>query len=83
VCHIEAALALPQAVVSRHLAVLRNAGVVDPRRAGNWVHYSLATQADALCREQLQTLRRTFGRATLLREDVARVLKSKGPGACT
>ncbi|MCM8782085.1 MAG: metalloregulator ArsR/SmtB family transcription factor [Candidatus Omnitrophica bacterium] len=42
VCQIEAALNLPQAKVSRHLAVLRYAGLVRDRRDGLWVYYSLS-----------------------------------------
>ena len=34
-------LQIPQAVVSRHLALLRNRGVVKPRREGANVFYSL------------------------------------------
>ena len=34
-------LGAPQAVVSRHLAVLRNRGVVQPRREGKNIYYSL------------------------------------------
>jgi len=39
VCDIMAALNLPQSTVSRHLAYLRNAGLVDDRRQGIWMHY--------------------------------------------
>ena len=35
------ALGKPQAVISRHLAILRNRGVVKPRREGVNVYYSL------------------------------------------
>lgn len=42
VCHLTDALALPQSTVSRHLAVLRHAGLVDTRRDGKWIHYRLA-----------------------------------------
>ena len=34
-------LELPQAVVSRHLAILRGRGVVVPRREGTNIYYSL------------------------------------------
>lgn len=34
-------LQIPQAVASRHLALLRNRGVVKPRREGTNVYYSL------------------------------------------
>lgn len=36
------ALDIPQAVVSRQLSILRNSGVVVPRREGTSVYYSLA-----------------------------------------
>ncbi len=35
-------LVIPQAVVSRHLAILRDRGVVSSRRAGTSVYYRLA-----------------------------------------
>jgi ArsR family transcriptional regulator len=44
VCHIEDALSCPQSTVSRHLAVLRSAGIVQARREGAWVYYSLKQQ---------------------------------------
>jgi len=39
------ALAVPQYRASKHLRVLRDAGLVQDRRVGTWVHYSLAPQA--------------------------------------
>src|SRR5262249_8009399 len=41
VCHIHDSLALPQPTVSRHLAYLRRAGLVDVRRDGVWMHYQV------------------------------------------
>lgn len=41
VCDLVSALALPQPTVSRHLAQLRSCGLVQDRRAGQWVHYRL------------------------------------------
>jgi len=41
VCHLTDALDLPQSTVSRHLAVLRHAGLVETRREGKWIHYRL------------------------------------------
>ena len=35
------ALGLSQPKISRHLAYLRNAGIVDARRDGKWIHYSI------------------------------------------
>jgi ArsR family transcriptional regulator, arsenate/arsenite/antimonite-responsive transcriptional repressor len=42
VCHIHASLDVPQPTASRHLAYLRNAGLVEARREGIWMHYRLA-----------------------------------------
>ncbi len=42
VCDLMAILDLPQSTVSRHLATLRHAGLVEDRRQGVWMYYSLA-----------------------------------------
>ena len=41
VCDLMAALDLPQSTVSRHLAYLRNAGLVADERRGVWMFYRL------------------------------------------
>ena len=46
VCHIHDTLRLPQPTVSRHLAYLRRAGLVDVRRDGVWMHYQVARSLD-------------------------------------
>ena len=46
VCHIHDSLALPQPTVSRHLAYLRRAGLVDARRDGVWMHYRVTRSLD-------------------------------------
>ena len=48
VCHIHDTLRLPQPTVSRHLAYLRNSGLVDARRDGVWIHYRVSTSLDPL-----------------------------------
>jgi ArsR family transcriptional regulator len=48
VCHLHAALGLPQSTVSRHLAYLRKRGLVVGRKEGLWVHYRLAEPAGEL-----------------------------------
>jgi ArsR family transcriptional regulator len=47
VCYLIAILDEPQPKVSRHLAYLRRAGVVNARRDGKWMHYRLAPLAGA------------------------------------
>ena len=41
VCQLTEVLGLGQSKISRHLAHLRNAGLVSDRRQGLWIYYSL------------------------------------------
>jgi ArsR family transcriptional regulator len=82
VCHLQSALELTQPTVSRHMAVLRNAGVVEARREGSWVYYRLARQVDGAAETQLTSLVRQFGTMHALHRDIGRLLKVRGPGAC-
>lgn len=45
VCKIIEELDMTQPAVSHHLASLKNAGLVHPRKQGQWVHYSLCCTA--------------------------------------
>ena len=42
VCQIQAVLALAPSTVSKHLSILRNAGLVEDRKEGRWIHYRIA-----------------------------------------
>ena len=60
VCDLGEALALGQAKISRHLAVLRAAGLVEDERRAQWMYYRLAEGwwmpvLDSLFRERVQT----------------------------
>ncbi|HZD45233.1 MAG TPA: metalloregulator ArsR/SmtB family transcription factor [Acidobacteriaceae bacterium] len=46
VCYFVEVLRQGQPKVSRHLAYLRNAGLVNARRDGKWMHYSIARPED-------------------------------------
>jgi ArsR family transcriptional regulator len=82
VCHLENALALGQPTVSRHLAVLKAAGVADSRRDGSWVYYRLVEQDAPAVQGILDALTAAFGAQRVLRSDLARLKKSCGPRAC-
>jgi ArsR family transcriptional regulator len=43
-----------QPKVSRHLAYLRNAGIVEARRDGKWMHYKITTPNDPFAAQVLQ-----------------------------
>jgi len=46
VCYFVELFDEPQPKISRHLAYLRKAGLVDARRDGKWIHYRLAEQPE-------------------------------------
>jgi ArsR family transcriptional regulator, arsenate/arsenite/antimonite-responsive transcriptional repressor len=50
VCQIQVALAVTQTKISRHLTVLRHAGLVTARREGLWIYYSRAEQDNPVLR---------------------------------
>lgn len=68
VCDVVGALGLTQSKASRHLRYLFNAGLVDDRREGTWMHYGVsksmrpeqkkvvATLASAVSEEQKKAL---------------------------
>ena len=46
VCYFVEILSQIQPKISRHLAYLRRAGIVNARREGKWMHYSIERPAD-------------------------------------
>ncbi len=81
VCDIHEALAIPQSRASRHLRTLREAGLVDDRRAGVWMHYWIRTDLPddraAVLRELLDVLAR-HGEAEAMDEALSNWLILKG-----
>jgi ArsR family transcriptional regulator len=82
VCHIEEALGLTQTNASRQLGLLRAAGVVEDRREQRWVYYTLKRQPDQQCERLLSAVVASFAKKDVLRKDIERLLRSKGPGRC-
>jgi len=82
VCHLEQALELSQPNISRQLGVLRAAGVVDARRDGSWMYYSLASQEHDSVKAMLDQLVALFGAERAIRADHLKLRRSCGPGTC-
>jgi ArsR family transcriptional regulator, arsenate/arsenite/antimonite-responsive transcriptional repressor len=67
VCYFVEILGVPQPKISRHLAYLRNAGVVSARREGKWMHYRIVMPPHLSASEILrQTLDFLKGEKTML-----------------
>jgi ArsR family transcriptional regulator len=56
VCYLQAVLKTNQPKISRHLAYLKRAGLVEARRDGKWAHYRLKKQNNGLGKILSQTL---------------------------
>jgi ArsR family transcriptional regulator len=72
VCYLQGVLQTNQPKISRHLAYLRKAGLVEARRDGKWMHYRLRK----LSREWQQILALTLkhlGNETAIRRDIRRL----------
>lgn len=76
VCQLEWALGLTQAKVSRHLTVLKNAGLVQDRREGLWIFYSLSSPRNELEKSIYNYLRGYFTkRHNSFKNDLAKMKK--------
>ena len=84
VCDIMAVLEITQSKASRHLATMRNLGIVTDRREGQWSYYSLCPIEDRLAKDHLKLLKTTLSRlpeADQLLEKLHVWLKEKEMGA--
>lgn len=79
VCHLAGALGEADFKVSRHLGILKAAGLVEARREGTWMHYRLARPAGALAESLQCCLREGLGD----RPDVKRDLKRLTTECCS
>jgi ArsR family transcriptional regulator len=83
VCHIMEVLRLPQSTVSRHLSTLKNAGWLKDRRAGIWIHYSIAMDLSAIHRPIITALRTTLEQNATARMDRKRLASLDVTTCCT
>ncbi len=68
VCELADALGLPQYRISKHLAILRQAGLVVDSRVGTWVHYSPVHGESAFNESLVQLVRETIESSQLERD---------------
>jgi|SRR5215203_2191483 len=78
VCDIHYSLKASQPKVSRHLAHLRAAGLVETRREGVWIHYRLAELPDPLRATVATAVQHMLSHVDVVQKDAARLQKSTG-----
>ena len=60
VCDLEAAVPVKQPTVSHHLRLLREAGLVESEKVGQWVYYRIRRDSARALRERVQNVLRAF-----------------------
>lgn len=75
-------LDMPQPTVSRHLAYLRRSALVDTRKSGLWMYYSLAAAKSEFHRKLLDCLTACFVDVPELKSDGRRAAKVRKSGGC-
>jgi ArsR family transcriptional regulator, arsenate/arsenite/antimonite-responsive transcriptional repressor len=73
VCYFVEILRISQPKVSRHLAYLRRAGIVEARRDGRWMHYRLATPHEPAAADILRATLAHLKSLPQMQRDLARL----------
>ncbi len=73
VCELTHALDESQPKISRHLAMLRDAGIVSDRREGLWIHYRINPALPEWAREILTTANQANATAKPFAQDRKRL----------
>lgn len=81
VCDIVDSLELSQSVVSRHLAYLRNGGLVKTRRKGVWIYYQVVDNG-AFISALLESFRVAGRDSVSLSYDLERLQSTSSGGCC-
>jgi ArsR family transcriptional regulator len=72
VCYFVEILGQRQPKISRHLAYLRRAGIVDARREGKWMHYRIVVPKHAGAARILSGTLSVLGEDKTMQSDLAR-----------
>ena len=83
VCDIQRVLDSPQPNVSRHLAYMRNAGLVLDRRDGLRMFYRINDAGSGALARLFEFLREVFPREKILQDDIRSLKQAIQGGHCT
>jgi ArsR family transcriptional regulator len=75
VCFFVEILKTNQPKISRHLAYLRRAGIVDARREGQWMHYRIVEPSDRDAAQVLQEVMSWLSKDQEMQRDRQRLVK--------
>lgn len=80
VCDLVKVLKISQGRISSHLKILRGADLVEDRREGLWIIYSLPQKKDSIYRNQIKCIKKQFYTISPFKDDIEKFneLKRKG-----
>ncbi|MBN9617195.1 MAG: ArsR family transcriptional regulator [Acidobacteriales bacterium 59-55] len=76
VCYFVEILDQPQPKISRHLAYLRNVGIVSARREGKWMHYRIVMPPNEGAVKVLEQILEWFKEEKTMQADRAKLTKA-------
>jgi ArsR family transcriptional regulator len=74
VCELIHALKLPQSKISRHLSIIKLNNLIDHRREGQWILYSVHPKLSTFKKNIIKMSIRELKNSSPFREDKARLL---------
>ena len=78
VCQIVALLELAPSTVSKHMSILKTAGLVESTKNGRWVHYRLPGKgADEVAERAIDLALSSLEKSNRIAEDVKRLTRLK------
>lgn len=78
VCNIHECLGISQPAASRHLAYLRRKHLVETRKDGLWVHYTLAALEEPVMRVLMSAVTHVLGHCEAIENDRQRLESQTG-----
>lgn len=73
VSHLQEAMRVPQPTVSRYLAILRNAGLLDAERRGQWVYYRLNEEEGGIALDIIRRSADQLGQTSRIKKVMERL----------
>jgi len=73
VCHLVELLRLAPSTVSKHLSVLRQAGLVELRKDGRWANYRITSQTTTAVSQAIRWMMESTKSSQMIRDDRKRL----------
>ena len=83
VCEITAIIGLSQPTISSHLKLLESAGLIEHKKDGLWVNYSINADMDPDIRAILDGVMEAVGKSKILKDDIRKLSKVDSDRLCS